>query len=161
MLTGEWSIAIPGKPATRGSMKCVGRRGKVAHVLVESHATADPWRQTVVGWMRKYHPAQTAEKGQAVGVEITFTLPRPATHYGTGRNSKRLKESAPKHPTGRNTGDIDKLARLILDAMQDAQLIPDDAAVCELNTRKAYPADHGYDDRLPYPGVLIRLYPHT
>lgn len=169
MLAGEWSISIPGTPAPKGSLKCVGRRGKRAHVVVEDNANTDPWRQTVATWCRKHNPG-TVQKGDALGVEITFTVPRPASHYRTRRNPtigvterNGLRASAPAHPTTRTAGDVDKLVRLILDALQDATVIPDDSAVVELAARKAYPVtdEIGYDDRLAYPGVLIRLYPLT
>ena len=50
------------------------------------------------------------------------------------------------------------------DALQKANVLPDDCAVLELTTRKAYVTTSlvrrtGGDDVLPYPGVVIRLYP--
>ena len=163
----EYVVTIPGRPATKGSLKCVGRRGKRAHVLVEDHATSDPWRRTVVGWLTRKGPSTPARPGQPLGVEVTLTLPRPQAHFRTkgGKPSGELKpQHVDAYPVGHNTGDVDKLARLILDAMQDADLMPDDAAVCELTTRKAYtqPIDAPDAlDRLPYPGVRLRLYPLT
>ena len=61
-----------------------------------------------------------------------------------------------------STGDLDKLVRLALDALQDTGVIPDDCAVVELTARKAYPHDTGtkpLSDVLAYPGIVIRLYP--
>lgn len=163
MLESEWRITIPGTCQPKGSLKCVGRRGKVAHVLIEDNSDATPWRKTVAGWLVRKWPS-VAAKHQPLGAEVTFTLPRPASHYGTGRNAQRVKPSAPAYPVTHGTGDVDKLLRLILDALQDSGHMPDDAAVIEVATRKAYPVDlvdgtpDPYD-RLPYPGVCIRLYP--
>lgn len=165
----EYVITIPGRAATKGSMKCVGRRGKRAHVLVESHETAGPWRETVAGWLTRKGPSVAPGPGQPLAVEVTFTLERPKAHRGTGRNAHRIK---PRHvdayPVGHNTGDVDKLVRLVLDAMQDAGVLPDDAQVCDLTARKRYtttpdlPAELALlDDVLPYPGVRIRLHPLT
>lgn len=167
MLSDEWVITIPGRPKTKGSMKCIGRRGKQAHTLIEDHKSSGPWREHVVGWLTKRGDV-AAVPGQPLGAEVTFTLPRPKSHYGTGRNEHVVKASVTDYPTGHNTGDVDKLARLILDALQDGPraVIPDDAAVVDLNARKRFtlrPGEPEPDpyDRLPYPGVRIRLYPLT
>jgi Holliday junction resolvase RusA-like endonuclease len=159
MLTNELVITIPGNPAPKGSLKCIGKRGSRGHVLIEDNTRTKPWREHLVSWLNKL--TQQAELGQPIGAEITFTLPRPAGHYGTGKNAKTVRPSAPTHPTGHQTGDVDKLLRLVLDALQDTDLLPDDCAVIEVTGRKAYPADdtaHHWDV-LPWPGVRIRLYP--
>jgi len=160
VLDREYVITIPGDPATKGSLRCVGRRGNRAHVLIEQLKTSGPWREKVAGWVRlKLHTE--IEKREPVGAEVTFTLRRPRSHHGTGRNADKLKASSPAYPTGHDTGDIDKLARLILDALQDAGTIPDDAQIVDLVTRKRYPSTDAAYDVLPWPGVRIRLYPMT
>lgn len=165
-LTGELVITIPGAPKPKGSMKCVGQRGPRKHVLVEDNAGSTPWRESVVGWLAKVDGDAAADQGQPLGAEVTFTVPRPTSHYRTrgGQPTGEVKPSAPAHPTSQRTGDVDKLLRLILDALQDGPrpLLPNDAQVCEVTTRKAYPIpgpDPDPYDRLPYPGVRIRLYP--
>jgi crossover junction endodeoxyribonuclease RusA len=131
-------------------------------VLVEDNQRTKIWRSTVAGWISRSVPARfNAEKGQPLGAEITFTLPRPKGHYGTGKNSDLLKGTAPAHPVSHSTGDVDKLLRLALDALQDTPVLPDDCAVIEVTTRKAYirTTEQRWDDVLGYPGVVIRLYP--
>lgn len=171
MLAAELVVTIPGDPKTKGSLKCIGGRGG-RHQLVESHKSSGPWRATVVGWLTKVvrtGKASPAVKGQPVGVEVTFTLPRPKSHYRTRRDPAtgvvHLTTVKPAYvdaqPVNHGTGDVDKLTRLILDALQDAGLFPEDCAVVELTARKAFPVVDDRDplDRLPYPGVRIRLYP--
>lgn len=161
MLTNELVLTIPGNPATKGSLKCIGRVGKRAHVLIEDHKSSKPWREKVSGWTHRAYPAgQRATAGQPVGAELSFTIDRPASHYGTGRNARVLKDRfVHAHPVGQNTGDVDKLLRLVLDALQDAEVLPDDAQVIETTSRKAYVDAPGRPDVLPWPGVVIRLYP--
>lgn len=173
MLAEEFLITIPGRPAPKGSLKCVGGRGKNRHQLVEDNENSDPWRLEVVRWLKSHGKEYRAVKGQPLGAEVTFTLPRPKGHYRTKRNPDTgvvavTGEVKPAYvdawPVNRGTYDVDKLIRLILDALQDAQLMPDDAAVCDLTTRKRFPTVDGEVDaydRLPYPGVRIRLYPLT
>lgn len=161
-LDSELVLAIPGHPAPKGSMKCIGARGGRGHQLIEDNARTKIWRSTLAGWVtRSTDVRHNAEKGQPLGVELTFTLPRPRGHYGTGRNSDVLKPSAPAHPVSHLTGDLDKLVRLALDALQDTPVLPDDCAIVEIQARKAYPVNTRTpgSDALPYPGVVIRLYP--
>lgn len=160
MLDREILVRLAGTPRTKGSMKCVGRRGKVAHVVVEDNKASTPYRERLAHAARQ--ATQRGEKGQPIGVEVTSTIPRPAAHYGTGRNADQLKASAPAYPIGHNTGDVDKLARLVLDALQDSGILPDDCQVVELVTRKGYPQPDligRVPDAMPYPGTLLRVYP--
>jgi len=82
----------------------------------------------------------------AVSVLISVQLDRPAGHY-LPANSKRpapqLRTDAPSWPTGRNSGDVDKLARTVLDALVIAGLLADDSQVVSLQVRK------GWADELP------------
>jgi Holliday junction resolvase RusA-like endonuclease len=50
-----------------------------------------------------------------LAVEFTFFSPRPHGHFGTGRNSGKLKDSAPGFPVTRP--DVLKLARLVEDSL--------------------------------------------
>lgn len=162
-LTAEIRLAVPGHPIPKGSLKCVGRGNR--HQLVEDNARTKEWRALLVYWIRRAWPAhQHADPRQPVGADVTFVVPRPAGHYGTGRNADRLKPSAPTHPSTHGTGDVDKLVRLVLDALQDAAVLVDDAQIVDVNTRKRYPTQPGDDetldpDLLHYPGVAVRLYP--
>lgn len=159
MLDHELVIVIPGRAAPKGSLKCVGGRGR--HQLVEDNKRSKEWRDTIAGWVRRKWPAdQHATKGQALAAEITFTLERPKAHYGTGRNAGKIKPAqVDALPVGHGTGDIDKLLRLVLDALQDTDVLPDDCAVVETLARKTYVGGIA-PDRLHYPGVVIRLYPY-
>lgn len=160
MLDREVWISIPGHPKTKGSMKCVGQNGR--HQLVESHASAKPWMDLIAGWFKRKLSTRPAAPKQPVGIECTFTLERPAYHYGTGRNAGHLKEQyVDAHPTGALTGDVDKLARAVLDSLQRAGVLDNDAQVVELVARKAYAHIHppAGSDVKPVPGVVVRIYP--
>lgn len=72
-----------------------------------------------------------------VGMHLTFVYSRPKSHYGTGKNSRRLKPHAPDWPATRNIGDLDKTCRAILDAVTGV-LVTDDSLVVTLVARKVY-----------------------
>lgn len=159
MLTHEIRAVIPGHPAPKGSLKCVGGRGR--HRLVEDNDRTGPWRDKIATALGpKWPTAQRAADQQPIGAEITFTIDRPAYHYGTGRNAGVIKDRyAAVYPTSHSTGDIDKHARLLLDALQDAQVLPDDCIVIDLHARKAYVGCPSTADALGHPGVVVRLFP--
>lgn len=155
MLTTEIRAVIPGNPAPKGSLRC---RRDPMHRLIEDNKNTKPWRDTIARWTRaKWPEGQRADAGQPVGAEVTFTIERPKYHYGTGRNAAVVKDSAPRYPWAKP--DIDKLGRLVLDALQDADVLPDDHQVVELNLRKAYVGCRWTPDALGHPGVVIRVFP--
>ena len=118
-----------GRARPQGSKRHVGRG-----ILIEA-ANLKPWRDTVtaaaIGALDGADPIEGP-----VSVGIAVAIARPAGHYGSGRNAQRLKPSAPTSPTGRNTGDVDKLARAILDACTVARVWLDDSQVDELRVTK-------------------------
>ena len=68
-------------------------------------------------------------------VDLMFYMPRPLAHYGTGRNSDKLKESSPTLHTKRP--DIDNLRKLVMDALTGV-FWRDDSLVCKGTTEKIY-----------------------
>jgi len=157
-IRGGITATIPGHPQPKGSLKCIGRRGKREHVLIEDNRDTGPYRAELVRWLRQ--TSQRGVKGQPVAVEITSTLARPKRHYGTGRNADRVRPAAPAYPTGHGTGDVDKLARLVLDALEDVGIVGDDAQIVEVVTRKCYLHDRTMPDALDFPGVVVRVEPY-
>jgi Holliday junction resolvase RusA-like endonuclease len=162
-MTSELALIVHGTPSPKGSLAYKGHTKKGVPVLQEQVRRSPQWRQRVVNNLVEYaqsHTLPTPKRDVPIGLEVTFTFPRPTSHYGTGRNHNTLKPSAPAYPTGHNLGDTDKLLRNILDAMQDAGIVADDAQVVEVTGRKTYP-DSNDPDALPHPGALIRIYPIT
>jgi crossover junction endodeoxyribonuclease RusA len=121
---------VPGDPAPQGSKRYLGD-GR----MVESSKRVASWRADV----RRAAEAAMTPRHEAlwavpVAVELDFYLSRPKSHFGTGRNAQKIKESAPNWP-GRP--DVDKLARAVLDALTGL-VIADDSAVVELRASKSY-----------------------
>lgn len=159
-MNSELVFTLGGTPVGKGSLKCVGRGG--THRLVEDNPVTHSWRADVARAARAAAAGSLAGPAvahEAIGVEFTATLARPDHHYGTGRNEHRVKDSAPRYPTALRTGDVDKLARLVLDALQDAAVLDDDAQVVEVLARKAYADDPSTPDALTHPGIRVRIYP--
>ena len=106
---------------------------KTGHPQVKYPNTIVAWRAQVL------QAAVMSMDGTFEGpviVHLTFELPRPANHYGTGRNKGVLKVSAPAHVT--TMPDLDKLVRGICDALTDAGVWKDDAQVVNVVAAKRY-----------------------
>jgi Holliday junction resolvase RusA-like endonuclease len=146
-------FTVRGLAAPQGS-KSVGRSGQ----MYESNKRLEPWRklvhdqaeQAVERWCRRHTSVAESTELRAmfegpVTVTLWFQFERPKTHYGTGYNSTSVKASAPRHPSAKshlNGGDVDKLARAVLDAMTGV-VYKDDAQVVQLAASKAYAATSG------------------
>lgn len=167
----SYGFILLGDPVQQGDLKCVGARGTRQHTLIHSHdAELRAWR-VQVGYGARSRNRPTAPKGQPVDLLVTFSLGRPANHWGTGRNASALKPSAPQYPTV--APDLDKLARAVGDALKGVAYA-DDAQIVDLTARKRYAYDRAAtlkpprstealtltaEDALPCPGVVIRIYP--
>lgn len=151
------TVSVHGDPTTKGSLVCIGPApGQKRHRLIEQLGPAvKKWRRIVDPAGDKLRELAGGVLHDPLGVELVFTLARPA--------------GVPLHkrawPNVR-VGDVDKLARCVLDALTVHQekgvqrgVLADDAIVCELLVRKAYPDTPDAPDRLTRPGVVIRLYP--
>jgi Holliday junction resolvase RusA-like endonuclease len=71
----------------------------------------------------------------AISVSMIFHMPRPKSHYRSGRYSHLLKESAPTLHVSKP--DIDNLVKFYLDAMTGS-FWKDDSSVCTVEASKIY-----------------------
>ena len=123
-------LDVLGLPAPKGSGRAMLISGRARYIASSSGANA----KKQAAWLRAI---QAAAKGVAliagpVWVAITFRMPRPAGHY-TKRGE--LREAAPLNPVV--APDVDKLARLVLDALTGLAF-DDDSRVVSLYAGKQY-----------------------
>lgn len=144
-MTRARAVKVFGPPAPKGSMKCVGQNGK--HQLVDTLKTTKPWRQRIHK-AAKHLTIDGQPWSGPVGITLTFTIERPA--------SVPLKKRAWPHVHG--TGDTDKLARTVLDGLEDCGVLSNDAQVCVLSSVKCYPDTPDVIDQMDQPGVVIRIF---
>lgn len=123
----EVSFTVYGKPAQMGSKKAFVRGGR-AIITDDNSQKRKQWANAV---------ASVAAEAMARGDLITgpvwlravFCFARPKSHFGSGKNSDVLKESAPqKHA---QTPDLDKLLRCLCDALTGV-VFRDDSQVCHV-----------------------------
>jgi Holliday junction resolvase RusA-like endonuclease len=145
-MIGEWRCTIIGDAAPAGSKRAF-RNPHTGHINVtDASKRSKPWQAQV--------SAEAAERwigdllDGPLEVEITFYRVRPRAHFGTGRNSMLIRDSAPVHPATRP--DVLKLARGVEDALtgvvwrDDAQIVTEHLAKrygsparCEIVVRQA------------------------
>jgi crossover junction endodeoxyribonuclease RusA len=132
-------VWVPGRPVAQGSLKVVGR-GRV----VDDSPRLRPWRNAVETLARSGWRGRAPLAGP-VALELAFTLALPKSAPKSWRARPRWAT-----PHRRGTGDVDKLARAVLDALGAAGVYADDAQVTRLAAGKAFGAA---------PGVRVRVWP--
>ena len=145
---GPWAMRVYGDPAPKGSMKCVGAGGKIRHRLVpdDSGHGQKRWREAVTAVATDLAATMGAPIDEAAIVGIQFLLPRPAAAKTRTLPFLRANKAAPG-------GDVDKLTRMVLDALTDARVLADDSRVCLTLAGKAY-VDDGHR-----PGAIVWVGP--
>lgn len=146
-------IHVVGIPAPQGSKRGYVVNGR-AVIVDDNKPRLRDWRSDVknatLDAIGRRDSAGTpfAMLAGAVDVDITFLMPRPKSHYRTGRNAHLLRDNAPRRPATKP--DVDKLLRGCLDAMKSASVYGDDAQVVTLTGRKHYATHHA--------GAVIHIY---
>ena len=125
-------IIIPGIPIAKKRPR-FARRGKFVTTYSD--------QQTEEG--RFYLEAKQqicckALNGTPVHIKLTFEMPRPKSHYGTGRNAGKLKPSAPEEHTSKP--DLDNLIKFVFDCLNGLAWV-DDTQVIGMSAEKIYALD--------------------
>lgn len=129
------TLTVYGRPAPKGSMRALGP-GR----MIEGNANVAPWRAAICAEALA-QPVRGMDG--PLYVRVTLTVPKP----------KSTRDSA---PITRSSGDVDKHLRCVLDALQDADLIADDARVVSALVEKVWPGTAL--DALDQPGAVIMVY---
>jgi Holliday junction resolvase RusA-like endonuclease len=116
---------VPGLPQQQGTKTKWG---------TEENPHVTSWRESVARSAHEIMGDEPPLHGP-VRVTVTFTFPRPKTHYRGGKFAGLLKETAPFFHTG--PPDLDKLQRAIGDSLT-ATILRDDRQISSWGTRKIY-----------------------
>ena len=132
-MSQQLTIEIPIRAIPSSNSKKVGKQGQIydAHKgkagqlatirLFAAQAAKDQ------GWKRTAEP---------VWMSLEFVMPRPKEHFGTGRNAGKLKSSAPRWCTTKNS-DRTNLLKAVEDALTGI-VWDDDSQVVDGPLRKSY-----------------------
>lgn len=122
----DFTIHVDGTAQPQGSKRTFKHPHTGETVLVDASKKTRPWRSSVVKAIKEQTGGKQLFDG-AVSVDIFYALPRPKSHYRTGRFSHVLKGTAPIHHTEKPDGD--KLDRAIYDALTESGIIRDDKVI--------------------------------
>ena len=117
-----FNLWVPGKPLPKGSLRHVGNGRMIEQTKVKD------WMKEIQAHILDVYPNPTPLFDTAVRAEITFWFPRPLAA------KNRL------YPHMRSVGDLDKLVRAVLDALQPT-ILADDSLVVSLTASKFYEGD--------------------
>lgn len=128
---------VPARPRVAGN-KMPRRHGGRIYIVEQSHEETKAWKQSVALF------GSQAYKGEPLDVPLEvwliFFRPRPAVHWGTGRNAGKLKRWAPERPKG--TPDLTKLARSTEDALTGI-VWSDDSRIVDEHLHKGWADTYG------------------
>jgi Holliday junction resolvase RusA-like endonuclease len=126
MGTPVLSFTVLGEAAPAGSKRAFRNPHSGRIMVTDASKGSKPWKAEV-----KAAAAGAFNGGGLLTgplrLDLVFYKPRPAAHFGTGRNAGTLKASAPPFPATRP--DVLKLARGVEDALtgivwrDDAQIV--------------------------------------
>lgn len=129
------SLDVEGRPVPQGSKRLGLNRATGRAVLLDDNPALAAWRGTVALHARREWNGR-APLVDAVSIWCDFYLPRPKSHYGTGRNAAVLKATAPRWPAVKP--DLDKLLRSVFDSLTTAGVWADDSLAVVASGAKHY-----------------------
>ena len=143
------AFTVPGRPAPQGSKQAFVNKHTGRASLVEMSGRHKDWRAVVsIAAAERMSGLEPLDHGLNLNLAAVFRFARPASHYGTGKNERTLKPSAPQ-AVGKP--DLSKLVRSVEDAMTGI-VYHDDSQIQSYNgTRKVW------CDQWETPGVDIEV----
>jgi len=137
-------LFVPGLAQPAGSKRGFVINGRA--VITDANAKSRPWKTHVSALAREAW-GDRALLDEPLFMSLDFTMPRPRSHFGTGKNAAKLKPAAPVWHASKP--DRSKLTRAVEDALTGV-LWRDDTLVV------AGPITKRYGEK---PGVSIRVCP--
>lgn len=132
------NIFVQDTPKPGGSKRAFVVRTKTGGqraIVTDDCKKNKEWRTSVREAAIRAMEGKPPFQGRPALLNITFIMPRPNGHYGSGRNADVLKPNAPKYHISKP--DCLKLARSTEDALTGI-VWADDSANCVLKLSKIY-----------------------
>lgn len=129
-------IYVEGPPQPKGSYTPYRDKRTGQHRCKNTSPKVSSWQQRVAWAARAAWEWDRPLLG-AVALWVTFHLPRPKNHYGTGKNIGLVKPAFRKAQPTEEKNDVDKLLRAVLDGLKGIAY-RDDGQVINCCGRKQY-----------------------
>lgn len=125
-------IIIKGKPIAKKRPR-FARCGKFTKVYNPQSTEEGRWL-----WEAKQQITECIE--EPIAIDINFCFERPKSHFGTGKNLKKLKPSAPRLHTQKP--DIDNCIKFVLDCL-NGHAFKDDKQIFSISANKFWDEEEG------------------
>jgi crossover junction endodeoxyribonuclease RusA len=125
-------IAVYGSAKPAGALQIGTTRDGRRFLHHRDSGQLSHWKRAITAEAAEAMESRAPTRG-AVKVEIRFYVARPQAHFG----KRGLRPTALAHPIKRSVGDVDKLARAVLDSLTGV-VFADDSQVVDLRVRKRY-----------------------
>jgi Holliday junction resolvase RusA-like endonuclease len=134
------AFTVYGAPAAAGSKRGFYNRKAGRVIITDASDKARPWKALVSdAAIEAITQHDWFVEGRLLDgpllLDLTFWVPRPKGHYGSGANAGKVRGSAPRHPAVKP--DLLKLARAVEDALSGI-VYRDDAQIVVEILQKAY-----------------------
>ena len=139
-------LSVTGKPVGQPRVKSRSfiKNGKPIST-VYTPKVADQWK-SLVRLQARLKARRRLLEGPLI-VTLTFYMPRPKSHYRTGKYSDQLKDNAPTYHDKKP--DIDNLVKAVFDAIGDSKVIwKDDNQVAAMNVLVCYSKKPGVEIKI-------------
>ena len=142
---GTWEtyceFFVRGKPRPQPRQRHFAMKTKNGRYQARAYnpGTAEGWKAQIALVAKGYLP--TTPLDGPVCVSLTFSMPRPKSHYRTGKYAGELKITAPYwhvKGSGIGGGDRDNLDKAVLDTLTQIGMWHDDGLVCAGTIQKRY-----------------------
>lgn len=157
MITKPAAFRVYGEPAPKGSLagRCLTHPKigavctQIARVAISEDANRGrPWRRAIEQ-AAPVHITERPDRYQPLKLVLTFAVTRTPAAKDRAYPSTRSAQNV--------GGDLDKLVRLVLDALESCGVLLDDAQAVRLDAAKIYCDDvPGFNGR---PGLYCRIEP--
>lgn len=118
---------VPGTPAPGGSKRAFINRRTGRAIVTDDCKRNKPWRERVAWTAREHYDG--APISEPLSVMWTFVMPRPKSHYRTGKHAGELRSDAPTYHTKKP--DATKLVRAAEDALTGIIWTDDSVIACQ------------------------------
>ena len=133
------TFKVDGVPQTKGSAKAFMPKGAKFPSITNDNAKCKPWQAGVSQAAAVAFKDKMPLAGPIL-LELRFIMPRPKSHFRTGKRAGELKDSAPKWHDKKP--DADKLVRAVKDGLSKIAY-QDDAQVAFVAASKEYDSGEG------------------
>jgi Holliday junction resolvase RusA-like endonuclease len=128
-------IFVQGSPRPQSRPRVAMRGGRAMAYNADSK-DMKAWKKALDDALKSLSFGGFGGFGEPMHVELVFRLPRPKSHYRTGKFSHLLKDSAPGDEGSRC--DVDNLSKVVLDKITRSGYWVDDNQVVFLSVKKRW-----------------------